>query len=91
MTAEQVLIQKFHVLPEEKKVKVLKFVEEIEKEAETTNGNKAELDAENKERARLERLMRLSGIGNSGTGDTSQRVDEILAEGANKREGWSLR
>ena len=30
------------------------------------------------------------GIGRSGKGDLSTRVEETLAEGADKREGWSL-
>lgn len=76
-----------HVLPPEKQAKVLEFAETLKKETATTNGDKSE---EAKQKARLERLMKLSGIGNSGFTDTSQRVDEILAEGINKREGWSL-
>ncbi len=31
------------------------------------------------------------GIGNSGKGNLSQKVDETLTEGAHRREGWSLR
>lgn len=89
MTAEQVLIQKIRVLPEEKKAKVLEFVKELEKEPGAANDNKNS-DLESEEKARHERLMKLSGIGSSGRSDTSERVDEILAEGANKREGWSL-
>jgi hypothetical protein len=30
------------------------------------------------------------GIGHSGKGDLSQRVDEILAASSERREGWSL-
>ncbi len=86
---EQILIEKIHVLPPEKQAKVLEFVQEIEvSENRQTNGNKS-MDA--KEKARLERVIKLSGMGEeSKTGDVSQRVDEILAEGINKREGWSL-
>ncbi len=83
---EQTLIEKIHVLPPEKQAKVLEFVEEIEVEG-STNGNESE---EAKQKARLKRVLKLSGIGESKTGDVSQRVDEILAEGINKREGWSL-
>lgn len=88
MTSEQVLIQKFQILPEEKKAKVLEFVEELEKESEIDNETetKVELSVEEKHKAR----MSLAGIGKSGKGNVSQRVDEILAEGINKREGWSL-
>lgn len=30
------------------------------------------------------------GIGSSGKGNLSTRVEETLAKGANRREGWSL-
>lgn len=90
MTTEQVLIEKIHILPEEKKAKVLEFVEEIGKESEAINDNKTQAGDDAKERARLERLMGLKGIGRSGRSDISQQVDEILAQGINKREGWSL-
>ena len=30
------------------------------------------------------------GIGRSGKGDLSTRVEEALADGAHRREGWSL-
>jgi hypothetical protein len=85
-TIEQTLIQKIHVLPPEKQAKVLEYVEEIEVEHSTIG----EESDEAKQKARLGRVMKLSGIGRSKTGDVSQRVDEILAEGINKREGWSL-
>jgi len=87
---EQILIRKIHVLPPEKQAKVLEFVEEIEitvSENGQTNDDNSE---EAKQKARLERVMKLSGMGSSGFSDTSERVDEILAEGINKREGWSL-
>ena len=85
---EQILIEKIHVLPPEKQAKVLEYVQEIEiSENRRTNGNES-IDA--KEKARLERIIKFSGMGESETGDVSQRVDEILAEGINKREGWSL-
>ena len=87
MTTEQVLIEKFRVLPDEKQAKVLEYVEELEKEP-TTNGNQAGDDE--KEKARIARVMSLVGIGRSKSGTVSERVDEILAEGINKREGWSL-
>jgi hypothetical protein len=85
---EQTLIEKIHVLPPEKQAKVLEYVQEIEiSENRQTNGDES---AEAKQKARLERLMKLSGMGESGFTDTSERVDEILSEGINKREGWSL-
>jgi len=30
------------------------------------------------------------GIGQSGRGDLSERVDELLAEGASRHSGWTL-
>lgn len=89
-TIEQTLIEKIHVLPKEKQVKVLEYVEEIEVEASVNSNTNGDLCDEEKQKARLKRLMRFSGIASSGHTDTSQRVDEILAEGINKREGWSL-
>jgi hypothetical protein len=75
-------------LPPEKQAKVLEYVQEIEiSENRQTNGDES---SEAKQKARLERLMKLSGMGESGFTDTSERVDEILSEGINKREGWSL-
>ncbi len=85
---EQEITEVVHVLPAEKQAKVLEFAENLKKETETANGTKTKTDEEAK--ARLERVMKLSGIGRSKTGDVSERVDEILAEGINKREGWSL-
>ncbi len=86
---EQTLLEKIHVLPPEKQAKVLEFVEEIEVEGSTngqTNGDETDLIEQEKQELR----MSLVGIAKSGKGDLSQRVDEILAESANKREGWSL-
>jgi len=85
---EQEITEVVHVLPAEKQAKVLEFAENLKKETETANGTKTKTDEEAK--ARLERVMKFSGIGRSKTGDVSERVDEILAEGINKREGWSL-
>lgn len=85
---EKTLIEKLHVLPPEKQAKVLEYVQEIEiSENRQTNGDESE---EAKQKARFERLMKLSGMGECGFTDTSESVDEILAEGINKREGWSL-
>jgi len=85
---EQTLIEKIQVLPPEKQAKVLEYVEEIEiSESRQLNSDES---AEAKRKARLKRLMKLSGMGESGFTDTSERVDEILAEGINKREGWSM-
>lgn len=85
---EKTLIEKIHVLPPEKQAKVLEYVQEIEiSENRQTNGDESE---EAKQKARHEKLMTMVGIASSGRGDLSEKVDEILAEGINKREGWSL-
>ncbi len=78
------IINTVHVLPPEKQVEVLDFVKKIEV---STNGQKTD---EEKAKERHERLMSLVGIGQSKSGNVSERVDEILTEGINKREGWSL-
>ena len=84
---EQTLIEKIHVLPPEKQAKVLEFVQEIEiSENRQTNGDEL---AESKQKERHKKLMSMVGIA-KGRKDLSTSVDEILAEGANKREGWSL-
>jgi hypothetical protein len=85
---EQTLIEKIHVLPKEKQAKVLEFIEEIEVTVSISGDNKNDIDEETLEKHR--RRMRLVGIASSKSGTVSQRVDEILAEGINKREGWSL-
>lgn len=85
---EQKIVEAIHVLPDDKKAEVLEFVENLKDKS--TNGTQTLEDEEVRQKARLERLKKLSGMGSSGHSDTSQRVDEILAEGANKCEGWSL-
>ncbi len=87
---EQKIVEAVHVLPDDKKAEVLEFAENLKGNSETTNGTESKEELSNKNKARLERVMKLSGMGSSKTGDVSQRVDEILAEGINKREGWSL-
>ena len=85
---EQTLIEKIHVLPPEKQAKVLEYVQEIEiSENRQTNGDEP---AEARQKERYEKLMTMVGIASSGRSDLSEKVDEILAEGINKREGWSL-
>jgi len=85
---EQILVRKFRGLPEEKQAQVLEFVEDLEKE----NSNGAKFNNEEKMALEEKRQARMSlvGIGRSKNSAVSERVDEILAEGINKREGWSL-
>lgn len=85
MNLETIIQEKVHALPTVKQEKVLAFVENLESEKTETNG-KPERTDEEKRQGRLA----LIGIGSSGRSDLSERVDEVLAEGANKREGWSL-
>jgi hypothetical protein len=86
---EQTLIEKIHVLPPEKQAKVLEYVREIEVESSMNGQNNSDESEEAKQKARHEKLMSMVGIA-KGRKDLSTSVDEILAEGANKREGWSL-
>ena len=85
MNLETVIAEKVHALPTVKQKKVLEFVEDLELESGKF-ADKAEKTEEEKRQGRLA----LIGIGKSGRSDLSERVDEILAEGANKHEGWSL-
>ena len=88
---EQTLIQKIHVLPKEKQVIVLEFIEEIEVEVSTNGQTNGDLtDEEKRQKNRHKRLMSMVGIARSGRSDLSEKVDEILAEGINREEGWSL-
>lgn len=85
MNLETVIQEKVHALPVSKQAKVLEFVEDLEVEE---NGQKT--DDELTKEARRKRRLALGGMFSSGHTDTSERVDEILAEGINKEEGWSL-
>jgi len=84
MNLETVIQEKVHALPIVKQEKVLAFVEDLTNEENKSNG-KPEKTEEEKRQGRLA----LIGIAR-GRKDLSQTVDETLAEGANKREGWSL-
>lgn len=87
MNLETVIQEKVHDLPIGKQAKVLAFVENLEDEEVKSNDNaKPEKTEEEKHAGR----MALVGMFSSGHSDTSERVDEILAEGINKEEGWSL-
>ena len=87
MNLETIIQEKVHALPPIKQAKVLEFLEELETVEDSSNGNVKR--AKTEEEKRQGRLS-LIGIGSSGRSDISERVDELLAEGANKREGWSL-
>jgi len=84
MNLETVIQEKVHALPIVKQEKVLAFVEDLTNEENKSSG-KPEKTEEEKRQGRLA----LIGIAR-GRKDLSQTVDETLAEGANKREGWSL-
>lgn len=85
---EQEITEVVHTLPAEKQAQVLDFAETLKEELEATNGRQPRIDAEAE--VRHAARMKLVGIGRSKSGNVSERVDEILAEGINKREGWSL-
>ncbi|CAN5823372.1 MAG: hypothetical protein H0X49_03970 [Acidobacteria bacterium] len=84
MNLETIIREKVHALPMVKQEKVLAFVEKLEHE-EVISNDKPERTEEEKRQGRLA----LIGIAR-GRKDLSQTVDETLAEGANKCEGWSL-
>ncbi len=83
MNLETVIQEKVRALPIRKQEKVLAFVQDLEGVEIESNGdgNDAEKEA---------RRLSIIGMFSSGKSDTSSRVDEILAEGINKEEGWSL-
>lgn len=83
MNIEAVIQEKVRALPVVKQEKVLAFLEDLE--SDETNGSKIDEGAPKKSKR-----YSFVGIGASERGDLSQRVDEILAQGANEREGWSL-
>ena len=87
MNLETIIQEKVQALPPLKQAKVLEFVEELESGEDTSNGNGKKVKTDEEKR---QGRLALIGMGSSGSSDISQRVDELLAEGANKREGWSL-
>lgn len=85
MNLETIIAEKVHALLPVQQAKVLEFVEDLEHESLNPN-DAPEKTEEEKRQGRLA----LIGIGRSGRSDLSESVDEILADGANKHEGWSL-
>lgn len=88
MTAiAETIVEKLNVLPLAEQEKVLHYVENlIQHNGTSANGKsleQTEIDRKRKARQSLIGIAR-------GSEDLSSRVDEMLAEGANKREGWSL-
>lgn len=86
MNLETIIQEKVHALPPIKQAKVLEFLEELETVEDSSNGNCRKVKTEEEKR---QGRLALIGIAR-GRRDLSQSVDEILAEGANKKEGWSL-
>jgi len=87
MNLETIIQEKVHALPPVKQAKVLAFVEDLE--SEQLNGQEKR-DEESSKNEREAKRLSIIGMIRTGKTDTSSRVDEILAEGINKREGWSL-
>ncbi|MBA2737651.1 MAG: hypothetical protein H0U50_12795 [Pyrinomonadaceae bacterium] len=87
MNLETIIQEKVHALPPVKQAKVLAFVEDLE--SEQLNGPEKR-DEESSKNEREAKRLSIIGMIRTGKTDTSSRVDEILAEGINKREGWSL-
>ena len=87
MNLETVIAEKVHALPTIKQKKVLEFVEDLT--ANEINGHQSP-ENQNIETPNKSKRYSFIGIGESANGDLSQKVDEYLAEAANKQEGWSL-
>lgn len=87
MNLETVIAEKVHALPPVKQKKVLEFVEDLT--ANEINGHQSP-ENQNTETPHKSKRYSFIGIGESEKGDLSQKVDEYLAEAANKQEGWSL-
>ncbi len=87
MNLETIIQEKVHALPPVKQAKVLAFVEDLE--SEQLNGHEKR-DEESSKNEREAKRLSIIGMIRTDKTDTSSRVDEILAEGINKREGWSL-
>lgn len=86
MNLETLIQEKVHALPTSKQEKVLEFVEDLVIEENKSNG-KPEMTEEEKRQGRLA----LIGMFSSGQSDISERAEEILADGINRRSGWSVK
>ncbi len=87
MNLETVIAEKVHALPTVKQKEVLAFVEDLA----VNEINRYETSkVQNTETPNKPKRYSFIGIGESANGDLSQKVDEYLAEAANKQEGWSL-
>lgn len=84
---ETILIEKIRALPIEKQERVLKSVEEIERE-QPVNGNKNTPDSKTELKSKRFSFI---GIGSSKTGDISVRAEEILMEEVDKRSGFTVK
>ena len=89
MNVEQTIIDKVHALPQEKQEKVLEFVEQLQSDGSFVVPVENSAD-DQKEELRYKELMAIIGIARSGRNDLSEKVDELLDEGANREEGWSF-
>ena len=88
MNLETIIQEKVHALPTVKQEKVLAFVEDLADEK--SNGHETQNDEIIDAEKEVRRLS-IIGIGNSGKGDISERAEEILMEGIDKRSGWTLK
>ncbi len=88
MNLETVIQEKVHALPIGKQAKVLAFVEDLEDEEfdEHEMPNDKMDDA-----AVISKRYSFIGIGQSKSGDISERAEEILAQEVKRRSGWSMK
>lgn len=88
MNLEIVIQEKVRALPPRKQEKVLAFVEDLESEETKPNGSAKRGKTEEEKHAGR---MALAGMFSSGRSDISERAEEILAEGVDKRSGWTVK
>jgi hypothetical protein len=90
---ETIIAEKIRALSIEKQERVLKSVEEIEREETNSNGNSLRENSQQSETGneRLEARRALIGMFKSGKRDISIRAEEILFEEVDKRSGFTVK
>lgn len=88
MNLETVIAEKVHALPIGEQEKVLAFVEDLA--VEESNGNQSSNGPAAPMPDKPKRYSFI-GIGESKSGDISERAEEILAEEIKRRSGWSMK
>jgi hypothetical protein len=84
MNLETIIAEKVHALPTVKQAKVLAFVEDLT--VEDANGNKSS-NGQTPETSGKSKRYSFIGIGESKSGDISERAEEILEQEIKSRSG----